>query len=189
MNNNIENIGLFVDEYDGVNVSNMNTIYYAKSIKARLLGGGARSLTVNSFWFDTTGTAFDLNLKAQGGVRISNGVVILGYSKEADNSGLLVIDASTSEISPVLISNVTCRVGTAGLSVGGVKPTNFIKFKQTSGCCLQINNCDLYGSTGETISDIQYNQVYGYFRGTHSKIELVNKNTLIPTTDTTGQGA
>ena len=189
LNEGIENIGLYVDEYDGINVSNMHTICYVKSIKASLLGGGARSLTVNNFWFDITGTAFDLNLKAQGGVRISNGVVILGYSKEADNSGLLVIDASTSEISPVLISNVTCRVGTAGLSVGGVKPTNFIKFKQTSGCCLQINNCDLYGSTGETISDIQYNQVYGYFRGTHSKIELVNKNTLIPTTDTTGQGA
>ena len=182
LNNNIENIGLFVDEYDGVNVSNMHTIYYAKSIKARLLGGGARSLTVNSFWFDTTGTAFDLNLKAQGGVRISNGVVILGYSKEADNSGLLVIDTSTDDISPIFITGVTCRVGTSGISVGGVKPTNLIKFKQSSGCVLQINNCDLYGSTGEAISDIHYNMVYGYFRGKHSKIELVNANTLIPTT-------
>lgn len=184
LNNNIENIGLFVDEYDGINVSNIHTIYYAKSIKASLLGGGARSLTINNFWFDTTGSAFDLNLKAEGGVRISNGVVVLGYSKEADNSGLLVIDTSTNAISPVLITGVTCRVGTVGLSVGGVKPTNLIKFKQSSGCALQINNCDLYGSIGNAISYPQYNQVYGYYRGTKSKIELINANTLISTTAT-----
>lgn len=182
LTNNIENIGIFVDEYDGINATNIHTIYYTKSIKANLKTRGAGSLTVNYLWLDTTGTAFDLNLKADIGVRISNVIAILGYSKDADNSGLLVIDTDTNAISPVLISNIVCRVGTSGISLGGVKPTNLIKFKQNTGCALQLNNCDLWGSTGNAISEPQYNQVYGYYRGTKAKVELINANTLIPTT-------
>lgn len=164
-------IAIFVDESDGLNINNVHTIFYRTTFKFKITKGG--TVTVDNFSIDNTGIAFDLNLNTDMGVRISNGTAVLGYSKEADNSGFMVVSVGTGNISCVFMNNVVARIGSQPLTFGGVKPNYMLNIKTTEGLFMFLNNCDFWGT--EIFSPLKFNQIYGSFRGRASKVVEASK--------------
>lgn len=159
---NPDSVGIYIEEFDGVNISNYHSIFYRTSIKMKLNQGGARSVTVSDFWMDVTGVAFDIEANTGAGVRINNGIVYTGYSNDPTYGGLLRLNNPVkSLITPCLVTNVTVLLVNLSKHPTLTRPDYGITFVSNSNNKLLLSNLDMFGVTKGLMNDTGFNQVDG----------------------------
>lgn len=159
---NPDSIGIYIEEYDGVNISNYHTIFYRTSVKVKLNQGGARSITVNDFWLDITGVAFDIEANTGAGVRINNGIVYTGYSNDPAYGGLLRLNNPVKTIiTPCLVNNVAVLTVNLARHPSLTRPDYGITFVSNANNKLLLSNLDMFGVTKGLMSVAGFNQVDG----------------------------
>lgn len=130
---------IYLTNVDEVLIDNIHIYGYRTGVKAYGTNGVNQvTFAINNYFFDSTGVAFDIDSDGAWGVRINNGVAIVGFSDSADYAGFLRLNKSGGANSysvPVLVSN-----SEVFLWNGGVTPTYKVNFIFTYNFQLSLSN-------------------------------------------------
>ena len=124
-----DSVAFTFDDCDGVHVSNVHCWSYRTSMRVK---GGAGALqcnvTLNNFFFDLTGLAFDIDTDSNWGVQINNGICVVGFSNDPDYAGFLRLSKTVSAtlFTPIQVNNVSV---VRAESYGSLIPNFLVNFK------------------------------------------------------------
>ena len=124
-----DSVAFTFDDCDGVHINNVHAWSYRTSLRVKGGSGATQcNITLNNFFFDLTGVAFDIDTDSNWGVQINNGVCVVGFSDNADYAGFLNLNKTVSQnfFTPVQVNNVSV---VRAESYGSLIPNYLVNFK------------------------------------------------------------
>ena len=154
--NREDNIALEMIDCDGVLIDNFFCILYRTGIKSK--GNsiiGQTQFSLNNFFFDMVGLAFDIDHDCGWSSNIVNGVVIYGFSNNINNAGLVKFNKSNNDtlITCINFNNISCNKMTGYLGVDSVTPNCLISFDYKYSFITNFNNITYDNKCSKIISD------------------------------------
>lgn len=159
-----DSIALVLEDCDGVSINNFFCIAYRTGIKTIGNGNvGETQFTINNFFMDWIGLAFDLDLDCGWAQHISNGTIVYGFTNSPEYGGFLKLNKSTNNIQQIInVCNVNCNY-VANHVVNGVGVHHLIFFEYIYGFILNLTNfsydghCKLINNHGSVTNGVVRN--------------------------------
>jgi len=124
-----DSVAFTFDDCDGAFISNVHCWSYRTNLKV-FGGNGVKqcNVTLDNFFFDLTGLAFDIDTDSSWGVQINNGICVVGFSNDPDYAGFIRLDKTPSQsyFTPVAVNNVAV---VRAESYGSLIPNFLLNFK------------------------------------------------------------
>ena len=137
-----DSIALEIINCDGVTINNFFCINYRTGIKSKGNGSiGDNQFTLNNFFMDWVGVAFDLDMDCGWSTHISNGTVIYGFTNDENHGGLVKLNKSDTNniFQTINFVNVSCNM-LGNYIVSGLKPKYLINFIFKYGFNINFTN-------------------------------------------------
>lgn len=156
----------YFENVDGLLMSNIHIFGYRTGVKA--VGGTTNGFTMQNFFFDSTGLAFDIDTDSFWGVQMSNGTIVSGFSDSSSYAGFMKLNKTISQTLtvPILVSNISLASGSYGIT-----PDYYITFDYLYGFDVQVHNLAFDNGATEFISN-HGSYVSGSVRSANTEIHL-----------------